>query len=55
MQALYAKVVSITLSLFERNILPDFISRRGIRRLLSYRLHEILAGDVCDVADREQL
>ena len=55
MQALYAKFVSLTLSLFERNILPDFISRRGIRRLLSYRLHEILAGDVCDVADREQL
>jgi hypothetical protein len=54
MQALYSQLVSVTLSIFERNILPDFISRCGIRRLLSSRVQEILAGDASDVADREQ-
>ena len=54
MQALFNKLVGITLSLFERNILPDFLSRRGIRWLLSQRLREILAGDASAVADREQ-
>ena len=54
MQSLFNKLFGIALSIFERNILPDFISRRGIRWLLSQRLREILAGDACAVADREQ-
>jgi hypothetical protein len=55
MQALYSQLVSITLSIFEHNVLPDFISRCGIRRLLASRVREILAGDASDVANREQL
>ena len=54
MQAIWNKIVGMTLALFERNILPDFISRRGIRRLLSQRLRQILAGDASAIADREQ-
>jgi hypothetical protein len=54
MQHIYHKICSIGITLFERSILPDCISRLSIRRLLSYRLQEILAGDACDVANREQ-
>jgi len=54
MQALYGKLVGAAVSVFERNIMPDAISRRGIRQLLAYRLQEILAGDATAIADREQ-
>lgn len=54
MQALYGKLVAVSVSLFERNVMPDVVSRRAIRQLLSYRLREILAGDASAIADREQ-
>ena len=54
MQALYGKLVGVAVSVFERNVMPDAISRRGIRQLLAYRLQEILAGDATAIADREQ-
>jgi hypothetical protein len=47
-------IVGVAVSVFERNVMPDAISRRGIRQLLAYRLQEILAGDATAIADREQ-